>query len=985
MLSKQNIAINFSDGMDTKTDSKQLPLGRFYQIKNALYTSPLQLKKRNGYDQLNLQTVSNEFISNPISLSSFDNALLTLNKFNLYSFSDKTQKWVKKGHVSNLSAFSSSVIRNNYNQSKVTVASNFGISAYAWEDSSGGCRLSIIDNESKTSFLHNVQLTATGSSPKLVINSNAFYFFFLDGADIKYRKLNSASPTTLEPEVIAKSNLSLVNPVYDLATVNNNIYCAYKSTIVGSELQIFFIDQTDVIVTTAGVVGANPTTTISLFTDEAARVCCSYYNGTSVFLVIYNFSLTGQLKPITTIETVANVNNIAVNSPSLNNYTLLYTITAAQSYNYLIRKNTVTYSGAPATASVFLRSVGQASKMVKINEQLYTLCIHESALQASYFLANLDGEIEAKFSPSTGGTVLANNTLPEIPLLSNTSCLIASQLKSELINENATFFSVNGINSTIVNFVPDLNYQDDILGKNLYITGGILRNYDGVTVTEDGFFLFPENVTAGSTATTGGFISNGTRQYVVVYAWYDNKGQLHRSTTSIPLSVTLSGGTTTQTQQLVIPTLRLSYKTDVIVEVYRTENNGTIFYKLTSTTSPTFNNALVDTITYLDTAADSSIISNEILYTTGGILDNDQAPNASIITNWKNRLWLAGLENSQELAYSKEITPGYPAEFSDFLRVQIDDAIGKITALAVMDDKLIIFKEASIFVLAGNGPNNAGQQNDYGVPDRISSDVGCIDSNSVVLTPVGLMFKSSKGIYLLDRGLSASYVGFPVEAYNSLTINSSVLVPNANQIRFLTSGDIALVYDYFMEKWVVFDNHGGTDAQIVNNTYIYLRNDDTIFKETPGKYLDNGQYIKLEIDTGWLSFAGVQGFQRVYKLLALGDYKSPHKLRMQCAYNFVEAYLHEKVIDSSEVVNQKTYGDSTNYGSDPFYGGPSPLNTYQIRLDMKQQKTQSIRLLITELQNDIYGEGLSISNLSFEVGGKIGQFNVNQSQTFGAK
>lgn len=977
--------LNFADGMDTKTDAKQLPLGQFYQVKNGVYTTPLELRKRNGYKKRSLQQTNSQFISSPVSLSRFDNSLLTLNSTDLYAYSDSTEKWVQKGHVSNLKTTSLPVIKNNYNQTVPHVASNFGTSAYVWKDSVGGCRLSVVDTAANTFFLHNVQLSATAINPKVIVNSNSFYFFFIDGANLKYRKLNSANPTTLEAEVTVKTDVDVAFPVYDLATTNNRIYCAYRSTIAGTELQIFSIDETDTILTTAGVVGAAPTTTISLFTDTASRVCLAYVEGNDVNFLIYNFSLTGFLLPPTLIETITNINNIAIGSKQLNNYYLLYTQTATNTYDYLIKRNTITYSGTVGTPSIFLRSVGQASKIVNVNDQLYSLCVHESALQSTYFLANIDGQIEAKISSTLGGTVLPNNSLSFVPKLSNSQALFVSQIKSELVNENAVTFSTFGVNSSVVEFVPTLNYQDDILGKNLYITGGILRCYDGVSVVEDGFFLFPENLEVGGNLNFGGNLTDGTRSYVAVYAWYDNKGQLHRSTTSLPLLTTQSAGTSTQRQEVIIPTLRLSYKTDIIIEVYRTENNGTVFYKVSSTVAPTFNDPSVNSIIYSDGTSDANLLGREILYTSGGILDNDQAPNASIIVNWKNRIWLAGLENPQQLAYSKELTEGYPAQFSDFLRLQIDDAVGPITALAVLDDKLIIFKETSMFALAGNGPNNAGQQNDYATPDRIASDVGCIDSNSVVLTPMGLMFKSTKGIYLLDRGLSTTYIGAAVEIYNDLSINSSVLVPNSNQIRFLTSGDVALVYDYFMQRWSVFDNHGGKDAEIVNNVYIYLRNDDTIFVETPNQFLDNGQPISLEVDTGWLSFAGVQGFQRVYKMLALGEYKSPHKLRIQCAYNFVEAYLHEKTIDSSEVINQSTYGQVSPYGGDAKYGGPSKLNGYQMRLDFKIQKTQSIRVLITELQNDSYGEGLSLSNLSFEVGAKRGQFQVNQSQTFGTK
>lgn len=55
--------------------------------------------------------------------------------------------------------------------------------------------------------------------------------------------------------------------------------------------------------------------------------------------------------------------------------------------------------------------------------------------------------------------------------------------------------------------------------------------------------------------------------------------------------------------------------------------------------------------------------------------------------------------------------------------------------------------------MQGNGPDATGANSDYGDPTLITSDVGCINDNSVVIMPQGLMFQSAKGIYLLDQSL----------------------------------------------------------------------------------------------------------------------------------------------------------------------------------------------------------------------------------------
>ena len=104
-----------------------------------------------------------------------------------------------------------------------------------------------------------------------------------------------------------------------------------------------------------------------------------------------------------------------------------------------------------------------------------------------------------------------------------------------------------------------------------------------------------------------------------------------------------------------------------------------------------------------------------------------------------------------------------------------------------MDEKLVIFEDDRIFYLTGSGPNATGQQNNFSDPQLVTSDVGCSNTRSIVQTPKGLMFMSNKGIYLLDRGLSTHYIGAPVEAYNSLTITSAILIQDENQVRFTAS------------------------------------------------------------------------------------------------------------------------------------------------------------------------------------------------------
>ena len=982
MLQKQSIPINFQGGMNTKTDTKQLDLGNMYKIVNGVYTSPKKVDKRGGYNALSKYTTDGVEVEDLASLAIFNAELVGFSDTSLYSYSDNISKWVDRGNISNLKVSSIPVMRNAYGVSSTQSASINNIGAFSWVDSRGGCRFSIVDLDSNTFFQSDISLTSTGSNPKIVINQNQFYLFYREVGVLKYRKVNSAAPTSIGTAVSLKTNLNTTNPTYVLKNVNDRIYLAYHST-EASPLQILYLNSSDA---TSSVVEINDTATscMEITNDSSDRIWITYHNGTSVFALCLSYTLTATLLTVTTIETLGSVVNISLIETAANTMTILYTVLDAAPSKYLIKKNTITLAGVVGTATVFLRSVSQASRLFANNGVQYSLVVHDSSLQPTYFLVNLAGIVQARFSPGVGGVVPPQDSLSEVYNVVNDKYLLPSQIKSIVEGPSSTSISTTyGMNRSIIDFVPTINYQDSTIGENLYVTGGVLKNYDGAVVVEDNFFLFPEGLVAGANAASGGSMSNGTYQYIAIYSWFDNRGQLHRSETSIPLSKTTSAGGTSQTQIITIPTLRLTQKANVFVELYRTETLGSIFYSVTSLTSPVFNDTTLDVISITDTLSDASLISREQLYTTGGILDNSAAPNASIIANWKNRLVLAGLEDDQQIAYSKIFSPGSPAQFSDALKVNISNQGGPVTALGVLDDKLILFKESLMFALAGNGPNNAGEQSDFTQPELISSDVGCSDPSSVVVVPDGIMFKSSKGIYLLDRGMNVSYIGAEVEEYNASQVTSATLVPNNNQVRFLTDDNYCLVYDTFFKKWSVFDNHGGKDAEVLNGSYMYLRSNENLVYKQDSSYLDNGQSISLQIDMGWLSFAGIQGFQRVYKLLALGEYFSPHKLIIDVAYNYQNLFIESKTVDSSDFINAETYGDGSPYGSDTYYGGDSGLNAYQFRLNMRTQKAQSIRIRIREVQNDVTGRGLSLSNLNFEVGLKAGTGKIKQSQTFG--
>lgn len=977
-LNKQKVSVPFSQGVNTKIDPNQKPIGTLEVLENAVFDEPGRLKKRKGYDLISAKTIEDTEITTAKRIRAFQDELCLFDNTSMYSFSESTQLWDAKGTVPNIFPSSDPVIRNTYEQSNLDSAHVLGVDVYAWEDGRGGIRASIIDTSTKNELLSDTEITSSGELPRVEAIGTKIFILYIDSTSIKYKTINPAKPKTISSETtLVSSDVDSTDKLFDTATANNKIYISWHSSTNTLKTRSLESDGTASSISEDS--SDTPDACISISVDSAGRILIAYSDGSDIKVVIKSPNLTANILAPTSIETISDIVNCTIVENSSGDYNVYYEQSSSNTYDHLIKVNDVDLAGNTGTASVFLRSCGLLSKAIIRDDIIYTAVIHNSSLQSTIFIVNEDAEVISKISPGLAGDLIDSGILTKLSTIDSDSYLLTSQIKGRNVSEGSSFFSLLGVNSTVLNFNPDVKYDSASLGDILHISGGSIKSYDGSVITEHGFHLFPENLSAGTNASSGGSMSDGTFQYSAVYAWTDNTGKEHRSAPSIPLDVTTSAGGTSQTQEITIPTLRVTQKENVIIELYRTEDAGTTFYKVTSTTSPTYNNKGANSITFTDTLSDSQLISREVLYTTGGVLDNIAPPSASITETFGSRVFLAGLEEGNQIQYSKLRTEGRPVEFNDTLVTNVSSRGGSITALAAMDDKLIIFKETAIFYISGSGPNNLGEQNDFISPELITTDVGCIDQNSITLMPQGLMFKSKKGIYLLSRGLQTTYIGAQVEDFNNLTVKSASSLEDQNVVIFITDEN-ALVYNYLIQRWSVYSNHSGLSSTILNQQFYYVRSNGEIFKQA-NHYTDAGSYIKLKLETSWISFTGVQGYQRVYRCLLLGEYLGPHKVLVKVAYDFKDAFIQQKIINTADFTDDTAFGENSPFGSGSPFGGSG--NLYQMRINMKKQKCQSIKISIEDTQDSQYNEGLQLSNILFIVGSKNTEFKPGQSRIYG--
>lgn len=1126
-LEKQTLPIAFGQGIDTKTDPKQVIPGKLTDLQNGSFQTNKEIRKRPGYSSL-------PSLSAGVGIQSYNDELISLDGSSLYSYNSNGASQALKGTCPNLTLSTQTVVRTTTQQTNQDSAINGTLKCFVWYDSIGHLGYSVIDTVTGQSIVNNQTLSATGTVVKVLSLGANFVVIYFDTNSVYYRAISTSTPTVLGAAVLIANDIEISGHGFDASVFNSRIYVAYGTT-TANRVSMYFLSSSLALSTKLNVTTTVVPSTITVFGDSSFNAWVGYALpglASKVYAFIANPNLTATVLAETQIDAptgtgARNITGVVSGTTG----TFYYECTQANSFqsteltpNRLI-SNTMTLTGTVGTAAIFRRGVGLASKVFSYNSVNYLVVAFQSILQSGYFLLNGSAQTVLKLSPQEGGGYTAGSILPEVNTVSSGVFQTASLIKDLLTVSAGTIGTQTGVLSATFSF----SLKDPskfVLGKNLHIAGGILNMYDGASVVEHGFNVYPEGLATSLNlfATTPGGLGPGAStsqtnqyQYSAVYEWTDNQGQLHQSSPSVPVNVTIpaytkiqftgtaasgsadltsispasgysvgmyvyltdtngappvfggfpqgatitgiSGttitlsststlvvgthnfiatnspadifqlsaappGTTsftfafgspregqtifgalnsigssvalfpvgtkitsvigstlttsaaslidstpripvftndTYSVTLTLPTLKLTAKTNVSIALYRTAVNGTVFYRTTSPTALTYSDPTANSILYVDTVGDGDLVGNEQLYTTGGEVENISIPAVSVATTFKSRAIAVLSENPLSWWYAKQVIPGVPVEFSDLFVSNVDSRIGSITAVGVLDEKIIFFGPNTKYFTVGEGPSPSGSNNDFSSAQHITGSTGSSNQASILEVPIGLMYQDlSKGIYLLDRSLQEQYIGKDVEAYNSQVVTSAQTVPGTTSVRFTLDSGTVLNYNWFENQWSTDPlASAAVSSTLFQNKFTYITSAGSILTQSTG-FTDGAAFIPLSLTTGWMSFAGVQGFERVRRLLILGNYKSAHTLNIQIYTDFND------VAPSQTVAIPVT--------SDP--------GVYQYRIHLAQQKCESIKIKIYDSQTPTYGEGFSISSMAFEVGVKRGAMKLPVGKSY---
>lgn len=199
---------------------------------------------------------------------------------------------------------------------------------------------------------------------------------------------------------------------------------------------------------------------------------------------------------------------------------------------------------------------------------------------------------------------------------------------------------------------------------------------------------------------------------------------------------------------------------NIKVEIYRTVTTGDVFYYVDEVAFGTAN--------YSDEIPDSTIQSNESLYTTGGVFSNGLPPKAKYVHVVNNiGYWAHTLEDADinsTIVYQS--IPGDPDSVPPSFYVEAEQPI---IGLSSIYDRPLVFCDEYVYRI-----DNQIESTGTGgmLLRRIDDKAGCVSNNSIVATHKGVFWAGKVGFYWSD-GFKVRHISKHLnEVYKKFVMNT---------------------------------------------------------------------------------------------------------------------------------------------------------------------------------------------------------------------
>jgi hypothetical protein len=851
--------------------------------------------------------------------------LLVFTDTQLYSWSPQQAKWSPRATYLAVASDERGVFVGTGDQIDTDRAELGGLIVYTWAEG-GAVFAGAIDKATGAAVVTPTQVSTAIGRPRVVaLATRILLFVQATSSTLTVRVIDPASPaagiggagTTVS---------SAFNSFYDVVKVDGQDRAIGVLRLSPTTSYLAFA------VTAAGAVS---TSSKARAADGPLAVTTTIGGGTAALVVRANgTAIVGDLLTTSTLadNIVAATLGTAAGTP-VNQVTAAFAdATTATAYWVsgetsdqtagpvsLVRRNTITTSAVPGSQVDVIQTLGIASRAFAYAGRSYVWLVFALQNQAStiagpspplgtrvvlqntYYLYRDDGllvaraadEVAGGFAPSTG-------RLPGVAPSSSSGtefswCGTARRVIEAGGNERSAYDARSPRDITFT-FDSNAARRCARIGKTLYVTGSIPMQYDGAALVEVGFLVYPLSLQGINTATAG-VLSAGAYTYKSTLRWQNAQGEQERSTTAVGMDLTTGASTKNQifTYALTV-TLKTAARTPPAIELWRTQVNPTPdsdSYLITSkdptvlsgdnryiANDPTQN--LLPAAGTLDNIADSVLLAREANPENGDVLEFIAPPGAAIMVATDTRVFLGAVAGDPDRVwYSRLRGINEIVSFNEALTVDVPAPGGAITAIAVVSDALIVFRATAVYALPGSGlTNTLGGQN-YGPPRIISQDIGAVNHEAVALTPAGVMFKSRKGWFLLTPDLGLKYIGGKVLAFDDEVILGIDVVETQHHVRVLSAARM-LTWDYLVGEWSEWTVTDGLHSTVWQGRHVYLA--------AAGVRVQSDSFAGVtygtDVELAWVKPSDLQGSQAVRRIMALGETRGAHLVRVRVARDY---------------------------------------------------------------------------------------------------
>lgn len=930
----QVVQFPLASGFDEGVDPATLPIGTLRSLVNARWTKDGRLDKRWGTALMSRAILGGGTLSGGARFVIRGDELCVIDGAYLYAYSATAASWVRIGQVPDVGLMSSTLVDPQIGIAATDLAvSAGGLFVHAWvtgdptTTASGALYVQVVDPSGRSVLLPPTLLSSSGNTRLRVLTIGALAFILtVNGANVDVYTVNLGT-FAVSAATHLRTDAGAGSP-FDACVIGSNFVIGY-ATAAATALYAYstaFVQQA-----TATVQAAVGTVALSIDGASGESLYVAYFvAGTGVRMAVHDASALTQTVAPFTVEgpLVGDLATCAVARYDASSCVLAYCTNGngagpGRTTTYRVQNNgtIVTTSlrgtwGARLASRPFLLNglcyifaadypnalPANVVAFPGIHTSLFEIPVSSNGGAGPYVPHRYVGKAEHLIGAAT-----ANGCVPNVAFASSTSVYVALAFQSIAPQKSTTWrCGARLVNATCGASLPADMWRSVSIGQEAYVCGGVLSAYDGRTIFDYGFARAPAIGSLLAGGGGSGSMAAGAYGYAFVQEYRSAAGMLHRSPTtvgsvaSVPASGSVAetvGGCNVGNKKNIGTGFATSALTTLLA-LYRTTVGGAPYYR--ETYEPGSNvvtvNELAQNQTFTDTRADASIDGAGTLlntrpqvYTAGGILDDHQPTNLLSMVKYRERIVGIGVDKrtlwfSQAYSSNPGVAPGFHARLT--LPFTED-----LTALAVMDDKLVVFSATSIWIIVGAGPDQAGNgaEPDYSSPIRVQTDVGCTNPRSVLATGDGIFFQSIRGMYVLTRGLELAWMG--KRAQDTLAsfpkVTSACLVAAQNQVRWTANNaggtaGVVLVFDTLRKQWSTFryyDTNAGVsstpiaDATVLSDgTWCFLTAGGSVFKEDPTTYLDGGTaWVAQSGEIASVSASGTLGFQRVRRAFLLGD------------------------------------------------------------------------------------------------------------------